>query len=302
MTAATRAVLLGSSGVLGSGFRTVFDRFATPVIRLSPDWRRPGDAAALLHSELPALVEHDGPTTIVWAAGSGSVGASVEAMAEESANVSALATALGRCSSSACERVTLVFASSAGALFGGHGDALVDEGSEPRPITPYGQQKLAQEVLLARTAHDTGVRVLLCRYTNLYGLADGLLTRRGFVSTAVRASRLRQPMTIFVSPDTRRDLVLNTDAAACSLALAELGWTGVRTALVQAGTTQTISELLAVVGHVSGRRVPATYAERPETRLQPRVLRFTRPSRTLEIRRTPFEVAVHRMFRAPMAP
>ena len=143
---------------------------------------------------------------------------------------------------------------------------------------------------------------MICRYSNLYGLAGGRLTARGLVSTAVRATRLRQPMVVYVSPDTRRDLVYNADAAAESLNLLAAATPGVTTALVRDGETRTVSEILALVGRVSGRRVPATYAERPETRLQPKVLRFRRPVRdALSVRRTPMEVAVHLMLRAPMA-
>ncbi len=55
------------------------------------------------------------------------------------------------------------------------------------------------------------------------------------------------------------------------------------------------------MGRVSGRRVPATYADRPETRLQPRVLRFAPPPTGPDaVRRTPLETAVHLLLRAPM--
>jgi hypothetical protein len=77
----------------------------------------------------------------------------------------------------------------------------------------------------------------------------------------------------------------------------------VTTALVREGQTRSVSEILALVGRVSGRRVPATYAEQPETRLQPKVLRFRRPSLGPRgIRRTPMEVALHRMLLAPLVP
>jgi nucleoside-diphosphate-sugar epimerase len=110
-------------------------------------------------------------------------------------------------------------------------------------------------------------------------------------------------MVVYVSPDSRRDLVYNADAAAESLRLLETATAGVSTALVCDGETRTVSEILAVVGRVSRRRVPATYAERPETRLQPKVLRFRRRTGDPHnFRRTPIEVAVHLMLRAPMAP
>jgi hypothetical protein len=104
---------------------------------------------------------------------------------------------------------------------------------------------------------------------------------------------------VYVSPDTRRDLVYNVDAAAESLRIAASASHGVTTALVAAGETRTVSEILALIGRVSGRRVPATYAERAETRVQPRVLRFRTAARRSSAR-MPMEAALHLMLRAPM--
>jgi nucleoside-diphosphate-sugar epimerase len=142
--------------------------------------------------------------------------------------------------------------------------------------------------------------VLVCRYSNLFGLADGRVTTRGLLSTAVRAARLRQPMVVYVSPDTRRDHVYNHDAAVTSLRALASAPVGVTTRFVCDGETRAVSEILALVGRVSRRRVPATFAERPDTRLQPRVLRFRRPADSGA--RTPMEVAIHRMLRAPLEP
>jgi UDP-glucose 4-epimerase len=295
-------ILLGGRGVLGGGFQAVLERTETAVVRLSPDWTQPGAVGELLTRELPRLLEADGHKTIIWAAGAGSVGASAALMHRESQDIQLLCDAVRGSSRNARSDLSVVFASSAGAIFGGHGDSVVVQASLPSPVTPYGDEKLAQEERLRRLSDDVGVRVLLCRYSNIYGLANGGLTQRGFVSTALRASRLRQPMRIFVSPDTRRDLIYSVDAAAQSIALLESRWTGVRSGIVCDGETRTISGILGLIGQLSRRRVPATYAERPETMFQPRVLRFPPPPRgPAAVRRTPMEVALHRMLSAPMA-
>jgi UDP-glucose 4-epimerase len=239
--------------------------------------------------------------TLIWAAGIGHTGASADAMRSETASVESLCEAIADVPAAKRSRISLLFASSAGALYGGHGSSEISSADRPCPVTEYGREKLAQEEMLHAFAARTGCRVVICRYSNLYGLAAGQLTARGLVSTAVRATRLRQPMIVYVSPDTRRDLVYSVDAAMESLRVLSSAPDGVTTALVADGETRTVSEILGVIGHVSGRRVPATYAELPETRLQPRVLRFRRPERDLQsIRRTPMEVAIHLMLRAPM--
>lgn len=297
-----RYVLLGGGGLLGTGFRSVLDNRRAHVVRLRPPW---GDLDALeghLERELAAALSTDDRATLVWAAGVGHVGATATAMRAETAALQALCRTVLALPTSQRTQLTVLFASSAGALFAGHGDSLIQESSLPSPISAYGEAKLGQERLLERLVQDTGCGVVLARISNLYGLADGVLTPRGLVSTAVRATRLRQPMTIYVRQDTRRDYVFHRDAAAIALRRAEDAPPGLRTTLVCDGTTRSVSEVLAVVGAVSGRRVPATFAERPETRLQPYVLRFEARARGPgDARRTPMEAAVHIMSRAPLS-
>lgn len=298
-----RYVLLGGSGVLGSGFREAFRRERADVARVFPSWREPGTVVHELRSQVPALLTGEGPFTVVWAAGVGSIGASPELLRTESAGVQALCDGIAGLPPDRRVGLSVLFASSAGALFGGAGSALVHESSTPQPVTAYGREKLAQEQVLRRLVDETGCRVVVCRISNLYGLAQERLTARGLVATAVRATRLRQPMIVYVSPDTRRDYVYNVDAAAVSLRLLERAPPGWSQSLVRDGTTRTVSSILSLVGDVSGRRVPASYAERPETRLQPAVLRFVPPPQgPLEVRRTPMEAAVHLMVNAPLGP
>ena len=295
-------VLLGGSGIVGSGFRTVLARRGEDVVRLSPRWRSSFLASYDIEGELPAALPAHGPGTVVWAAGVGHVGASRDSMQAENDGLRALCRAVQRLPAARREQVRVLFASSAGAVFGGSGPREVGDDSEPRPGSAYGEQKLVQEQALRRLTEDTGCTVVVCRISNAYGLATGRLGARGLVSAAVRATRLRQPLTVYVSADTRRDYVYNEDLAAYSLRLLDHAPPGFSVGLVRDGTSRTVSEVLSLVGRVSGRRVPATYADRPETRLQPRVLRFTRPAGGPDaVRRTPMEAAVHVMLRAPLA-
>lgn len=294
-------VLLGGGGLLGSGFREVLRRRGAEVTRVSPDWRDANDVATALRDRVPRLLDRGGPMTVVWAAGVGSIGASPALLSTESTGVQALCDGIATLPVDRRSQVSVLFASSAGALFGGAGAALVQQDSVPQPVTAYGREKLAQEAVLRGFAEQSGCQILVCRISNLYGLANDRLTARGLVSTAVRATRLRQPMIVYVSPDTRRDYIYNADAAAVSLRLLEEAPAGWSQSLVHDGTTRTVSSILALVGAVTGRRVPASYAERPETRLQPPVLRFAPPvPGPDQVRRTPMETAVHRMINAPM--
>jgi UDP-glucose 4-epimerase len=295
--------LLLGGGLVGSGFRSVLERRGLDVHRITPRWGSPDQLAGDVEAAVTALLPDDGRATVVWAAGVGHVGATPTQMLAENVGLSALCGAVSALQPARREQVRVLFASSAGALFAGCGAREVDEDTEPQPASAYGEQKLAQEEALRATAERTGCRVVVCRISNGYGLAGGRLAARGLVSSAVRATRLRQPLTVYVSQDTRRDYIYNEDIAEQALRLLQAAPPGLSRALVRDGTGRTVSEVLSLVGRVSGRRVPATYAERPETRLQPRVLRFAPPLRSDDAaRRTPMETAVHLMLRAPMAP
>ena len=297
-------LLLGGSGILGSGFVEAIDRRPGSVLRrLTPDWDRPDEAARSVAAEIAALPERGEPTTILWAAGVGQVGSSRASMESERRVLDRLCDSLAHLPSEQQRRTRLVFASSAGGLFGGNdGTVAIAQDAQPCPISDYGQEKLSQELTCRSVAVGDGLGVLVCRYSNLYGLASGRLPAKGLIPAAIRAARNRQPMTIYVSADTRRDYVYGADAAGASLALAEDLPGGTTTALVAQGSTGTIAEIVTAVGAILGRRVPATFAVRPETSLQPRSLIFRpRPEVASLASRTSLAVAIHRMVHAPSA-
>lgn len=298
-----RYLVLGGSGILGSGFVDVIQRSPArgDLLRLSPDWARPAEAARCVAAQIPHVSALGGPVTVIWAAGVGQVGVTREAMAAERAVLDALCGALADLPLEQRQRTRLVFASSAGALFGGNDGAVIHDASAPSPISAYGLEKLSQEELCRSIAAPAGLGVVICRYSNIYGLASGRLPGKGLIPTAIHAARFRQPMTVYVPPDTRRDYVYGPDAAAASLTLADALHGGTLTALVARGSTSTVAAIVHAVGGILGRRVPATFASRPQTGLQPRTLMFApRASVSGVLARTPMAVAIHRMAHAPV--
>ncbi|WP_029288110.1 UDP-glucose 4-epimerase GalE [Cellulomonas sp. HZM] len=81
-------------------------------------------------------------------------------------NVGGLGTVLEAARATGVDR--LVFSSSA-AVYGEPDGGVVDEGTTPRPINPYGQTKLAGEWMARAAARAWGLRQVSLRYFNVAG-------------------------------------------------------------------------------------------------------------------------------------
>jgi UDP-glucose 4-epimerase len=291
-------LLIGGSGIVGSGFAEALHAAGEPVVRLRPPWSDPPGACHYIEDRVAGLIR-GGPVTVIWAAGIGAVSSDPDDMGAEISALSALVESLKQSS-----RVTagsrLIFSSSAGALYGGHGPTRIHDDSEPVPIAAFGFEKLDQEGICAELA-EHGWGVLLARFSNVYGLSEGRVVRRGLIDTAVRAVRTATPMSIYVSPDSRRDYVYNVDAAQTCLDFSRALPVGCHRRIIAAGETVSVASVIATVGAVARRRVPATFGDRPYSSLQPRTLWFQPGPRPVQRPSTPMPVALHRMMMAPLA-
>ncbi len=106
-----------------------------------------------------------------------------------------------------CERAgirALVFSSSA-AVLGAPADssAPIDESAGTRPISPYGENKLAVERYLAERAGQGGIRAIALRYFNAAGAEPGLRVgewharETHLIPRVLEAARLGKPAQIF---------------------------------------------------------------------------------------------------------
>jgi UDP-glucose 4-epimerase len=211
---------------------------------------------------------------LIWAAGTGRISAGGSEMRVETETVAAVMGTLG---GAAGEHLrSLFYASSAGALWGGHGSTIITDETAPAPLTAYGQAKLEQEALVTALGREGICRTIIGRFSNIFGLAHGWLRPKGLVSVVVRTTLMNQAASVFVSPDTRRDYLFATDAARMALALMDPARNpaDATTRIISQGSTLTVLDIIQHVGRVTRRRVPVTFRETPETALQPLTLAF----------------------------
>lgn len=256
-----RVVVTGGSGFVGraavSAFTargnevTVIDRAAHPdpavhsivgeltdpaVVAEAFGGDDSGDVAGVLH--LAAIT---------------SVLRSVEQPAETyEANVAVTARLLEACRGAGVERFIMA---STNAVVGDVGHATVDESVPLRPLTPYGATKAACEMLLSGYAGAYGMATCALRFTNIYG--PGMGHKDSFVPRMMRAALAGQGVQVYGDGLQRRDLVHVDDVVQAVLAAWDRRYVG--TAIVGAGESITVLQLIEAVRTVTGCAVPAEH-------------------------------------------
>ncbi len=102
----------------------------------------------------------------------------------------------------------LVFSSTGGALIG-NAIPPVNEGSLPKPISPYGASKLAAEAYCHAFAKSYGIRTVALRFANVYGPYSG--HKKGAVTVFLRALHEGRPLQIFGDGKASRDFMYVDD-------------------------------------------------------------------------------------------
>ena len=120
------------------------------------------------------------------------------------------------------QRPALVYASSA-AVYGDNPETPLREDARPRPLSPYGADKLGCELHASAAATVLGLRSTGLRFFNVYGPGqDPGSPYSGVISRFHKAARLGEGVTIFGDGGQTRDYVFVEDVvAANALALAK---------------------------------------------------------------------------------
>jgi len=142
-----------------------------------------------------------------------------------------------------CE--SIVIASSGGAVYGDAAALPVRETQRPAPRSPYGAEKLCEEVYLATVAR-AGARTLALRYGNVYGPRQDGTGEAGVV--AITANRLLagRPALIYGDGLQTRDFVYVEDVADATVRALQTR----RTGAVNVGTGRETSVRDIVAGLV----------------------------------------------------
>lgn len=253
-------VVTGGAGFVGRAVVREFRRRGLPVTVVD---RRPFDAGddagvrtvtgELADPEVREAAVAEGTAGIVHLAAITSVLRSAEQPAETVAlNVGVTAELLELARQRGVRRFLLA---STNAVVGDVGTATISEAVPLRPLTPYGATKAAGEMLLSGYAGAYGMKTASLRFTNIYG--PGMEAKDSFVPRMMRAVLAGHAVQVYGDGKQRRDLVHVSDVVAAVGAAWEREFTG--TAIVGAGRSVSVLELIEAVREVTGAELPVTH-------------------------------------------
>jgi UDP-glucose 4-epimerase len=271
---------VGAGGLLGSAVLRVSEGSGVEPWRADRiRWGMPG-ANGDLRAQLARFVADAGDAAwqILWCAGAGVTDSDPAGLDRE---VDVLETFLGDVAAlTPAQRAsgTLVYASSAGAVYGGSERAPFTERTVPVPLGHYGIAKLRAEDACRHLALDGGVRVVVARIANLYGPGQSPAKQQGLVSRLCRSALTRTPLSVFVALDTLRDYIYVDDCARMLLAAAEEARRSVEPFHVKIFATGRAVSVAAVLGQFKSVRIQrplVVMGASAASRLQGRDLRLS---------------------------
>jgi UDP-glucose 4-epimerase len=175
------------------------------------------------------------------------------------------------------QEAQVVFSSTGGAIYG-ECDGPAPEGSERRPLAPYGVSKLAGEEYLAAYNRLYGTRHVSLRYGNVYGPRQDPHGEAGVVAIFLGRLAAGESPRIFGDGSQTRDYVYAGDVARATLAAA--GQDG-GVFNVGTGIETSVVELYAACRRVAGSSLNAEPAAARLGELQRNVLDVSLAEREL---------------------
>jgi UDP-glucose 4-epimerase len=214
-----RIWILGSGGMLGSALRRNFLRRNIPVFEVPEafEWsnlERLNRQFKVSSERFFYELSSNDSWEIYWVCGTGTMGSSVKAMNRENQCFVLFLNIIKQKIVDTKSSGVIAYASSAGAIYAGSLDFEITEESETCVINEYGRSKLFQEKQLENLILECNkVKVLIARFSTLYGPGQGFGKNQGLITHIARSALRNYPLRIFVPLATARDYIFVDDAA-----------------------------------------------------------------------------------------
>ena len=153
--------------------------------------------------------------------------------------------------------IKVVFASSS-SIYGNPKGIPISEKFSRKPINPYGETKL-QDEMLAEKYSKNGVKVIGLRYFNIFGKGQ-TGSYAGVITKFLKNIKLKKPLIIFGDGKQIRDFIHVKDIAKANLSIMEssinIGFFNIGT-----GNSVSINELASIMIKISDHKEGISYLE-----------------------------------------
>jgi UDP-glucose 4-epimerase len=144
---------------------------------------------------------------------------------------------------------------STNAVVGNVGDAVINERSPMRPLSPYGATKAAGEMLLSAYAGVYGIAAAAMRFSNVYG--PGMEKKDSFIPRLMRAARDGKGVQVRGDGTMMRDVVHVDDIVAAATAAWQAGHVG--PVIFGSGQSVSVNEMVEAARIVTGAPIPVEH-------------------------------------------
>lgn len=148
----------------------------------------------------------------------------------------------------------LVCASTGGAILG-EAPSPVHEEMVPKPLSPYGASKLAQEGYCSAFSHLYDMKIANLRFSNVYGPLS--FHKGSVVATFCRALLNNEPISIYGDGSQTRDYVFTEDLCQGIVNAIERGVSGVYQ--LGTGIPTSLNQLVDTLSSVTKRTITPSY-------------------------------------------
>lgn len=148
----------------------------------------------------------------------------------------------------------LIYVSSGGCVYGEPLYLPIDEIHPTSPICPFGASKLATEHYIQLYGRLGGVRTIILRPSNIYGLTTAKPSECGVVDKILDSIAQEADITIFGNGSIIRDYIHVSDFVSALLLSCQSEYEKDAVFNVGTGEGHSISELLSLIEEITGRK------------------------------------------------
>ena len=156
------------------------------------------------------------------------------------------------------KNIPLIFFSSGGAIYGPSEKERLNERDECKPISYYGQTKLELESYIRFANRMSGLRYLIVRPSNPYGLFQSIDGNQGLISAILGKLKRKETLSVWGDGRTVRDYIHVDDLvkATCAILKKDV-WND--TINIGSGIGHSLLDVVSATEKAIGRVVPLTF-------------------------------------------